>query len=186
VVWLTPCSITHQPSTQSRLPKAVCYQLLAVIVIWLFFITPALALPNVSSEELIRQSREYDGQIVIYRGEVIGDVMVRGDSAWINVANDGIAMGVFLDAEAVRQIKFTGSYRSVGDKVEIEGPFYRAGTKHGGEMHIEAQTIKVISTGYEKQHVINTHRLWVAVFLSLIALSLFVLDKYLKKKRESD
>ncbi|MDI6605929.1 MAG: hypothetical protein QME65_02145, partial [Candidatus Omnitrophota bacterium] len=39
----------------------------------------------VSSTELIENAQAYDGKRVAYAGEVIGDIMRRGNFAWLNV-----------------------------------------------------------------------------------------------------
>ena len=48
--------------------------------------------------------------MIVYAGEVIGDVMVRGDFVWVNINDGENAIGVWLDKELAREIQFTGSY----------------------------------------------------------------------------
>jgi len=64
-----------------------------LILIILFLIFGALGqrmafAQSLSSSELIRNAKEYDGKLIVYSGEVIGDVMLRGEFAWVNI-NDG-------------------------------------------------------------------------------------------------
>jgi hypothetical protein len=102
---------------------------------------------SISSTELINNSRQYDGITVVFAGEVIGDVMLRGDFAWVN-ANDGEnAIGIWMSKDLAGTIKFTGSYHSNGDRLEITGVFHRNCTQHGGDMDIHTQGIRIISPG---------------------------------------
>ena len=79
-----------------------------------------------SSNELINNAAKYDGKIVIYQGEVIGDIMVRGQYSWINVYDSSSAIGVWIKTSLVKNIKYTGSYKFKGDIVGITGIFRRA------------------------------------------------------------
>jgi hypothetical protein len=102
---------------------------------------------SVSSTELINNAKKYDGQAVVYSGEVIGDVMMRGDSAWINVNDGQNAVGIWLGKEQAQAIKFTGSYRYNGDQIEVSGVFNRNCSQHGGDMDIHAQEVRITKTG---------------------------------------
>ncbi|MGD9014947.1 MAG: DNA-binding protein, partial [Candidatus Omnitrophota bacterium] len=62
---------------------------------WFFVLLFVLGILNfncyaepVSSTELIENAKSYDGQQVVYEGEVIGEVMHRRDGVWVNI-NDG-------------------------------------------------------------------------------------------------
>jgi hypothetical protein len=110
--------------------------------------SPAVCLAGqISSTELINNAKEYDGKSVVYVGEAVGDVMVRGDFAWVNVNDGENAIGVWLNKESAGEIQFTGSYHSKGDRLEITGVFQRNCIQHGGDMDIHAQGIRKISPG---------------------------------------
>ena len=49
-----------------------------------------------TSLELINNAKQYDGKTVNYKGEVIGEVMVRGDYAWLHVNDGTIAIGIWV------------------------------------------------------------------------------------------
>lgn len=121
---------------------------------WLFFIlafcvlsfTYAHAQP-LSSVELIKNSRLYEGKTVVFAGEVIGDVMLRSDYAWVNL-NDGTnAIGVWVERSLASQIHNSGSYKSRGDWIEVVGLFNRSCLQHGGDLDIHAQSLRKLSTG---------------------------------------
>lgn len=102
---------------------------------------------SAASAELINKAKNYDGKVVVYTGEAIGDVMIRGDFAWVNVNDGENAIGIWMDKELAQKIKFTGSFQSKGDRLEITGTFQRNCTKHGGDLDIHAQEIRTISHG---------------------------------------
>lgn len=138
-----------------------------------------------TSTELIENSKEYDQQIVNYRGEVVGEVMVRGNSAWINV-NDGVsAIGVWTPVDLVKEIKFAGDYKYRGDRVEITGILNRACSEHGGDLDIHAQGIIIFKPGHEIYRPLNRSRLNLSLILFGISFILIGLNVYFKKKRIS-
>jgi len=102
---------------------------------------------SISSTELINNARFYDGKVVTYEGEVIGDIMGRGEYAWINVNDGQSAIGIWIEKPKTLDILYTGSYRSKGDWIEITGIFQRACPAHGGDLDLHAQKIRKIRSG---------------------------------------
>ncbi|MDD2690051.1 MAG: DNA-binding protein [Candidatus Omnitrophica bacterium] len=100
-----------------------------------------------SSTELINNAKQLDGRTVVYEGEVIGDIMVRGNYAWLNVNDADNAIGIWMNAALIKDIVYSGSYKSAGDIVEIVGVFHRACPEHGGDLDIHAQGLRKISSG---------------------------------------
>lgn len=138
----------------------------------LFFCAVCYA-PPLSSTELINKAKEYDGQSVVYTGEVIGDVMVRGDFAWLNLNDGENAIAIWLDKEAAKEIQFTGSYRAKGDQLEVTGVFHRACIQHGGDLDIHAQGIRKIAPGQTVERELNlTKRNIAFILLGILCLVL--------------
>ena len=81
-----------------------------VISLILLCSTVCFAQP-VSSTELINSAKQYDGKTVVYTGEVIGDIMIRGDYAWINLWDGKNAIGIWVRKDLVKDITYTGSYK---------------------------------------------------------------------------
>lgn len=134
-----------------------------------------------SSTELINNAKLYDGKIVSYEGEVIGDVMVRKENAWANI-NDGVnAIGVWINASLVKNITYEGSYKSVGDRVEVSGIFHRACLEHGGDLDIHALTLRKINLGRLKQERVNPDKRNQAFILFGVLISVWILS-LLKRK----
>jgi len=135
----------------------------------------ALFAQGVSSTDLINNARQYDGKSVAYEGEVIGEVMLRGQYAWVNV-NDGTnAIGVWLDKDLTRDIVHTGNYRTKGDWVVVEGVFSRSCTLHGGDLDIHAQQLRKTTPGKIVNERLNiSKRNLVIVLLGLLCLVLIL------------
>lgn len=119
----------------------------------LFCILLSVPLPcfaqSISSSELIKNARTYDGKAVVFQGEVIGEVMQRGSYAWVNVYDGENALGVWMPEGMSRDIQYAGGYKRKGDTIEVTGVFRRACLEHGGDLDIHAQAIRKISPGRE-------------------------------------
>lgn len=100
-----------------------------------------------SVAEILKDPKSFDGKTIVFEGEVIGDVMRRGNFAWVNVYNYDDALGVWMSASLAAGIDYTGSYREIGDKIEVVGVFHRACPEHGGDMDLHAQGMRRISCG---------------------------------------
>ena len=103
----------------------------------------------VTSTELIEGALALNGKAITYRGEVIGDILYRGDRAWINVSDGANAIGCYIPASEADKIDRVGRYRIVGDTVELTGIFHRDCPEHGGDLDIHADTIIVLKKGHE-------------------------------------
>jgi len=124
---------------------------------------------QISSTELINNAAKYDGKSVVYAGEAVGDVMARGDFAWVNINDGDNAIGVWLSKESAGEIRYTGSYNCLGDEVEITGVFQRNCTQHGGDMDIHAQGIRKINPGRAViEELDKTKRNFVFILLALL------------------
>jgi hypothetical protein len=127
--------------------KQKVYSLLfALLTVHCTLYTICYAQP-ISSTELIKNAKLYDGKTVVYEGEVIGDIMQRGAYAWVNINDGQNAIGVWAAVPLVKAIVYTGSYQSKGDIVEITGIFQRSCAEHGGDLDIHAQALRKISSG---------------------------------------
>jgi len=144
---------------------------------------PALAAgkaEEVSTADLLNEWEKYDGQEVIFKGEAVGDVMRRGDYAWITVNDDfysrearleagelrggNSGMGIWLPIEEADKIKKLGRYGTVGDFVEVRGVFSANCLEHGGDFDIHASTLKVIDPGRDLDASPDTGKYLAALF----------------------
>ncbi|MBS3908648.1 MAG: DNA-binding protein [Actinobacteria bacterium] len=141
----------------------------------------ATALAAVSSTELIENSRAYDGTVIEFQGEAIGDVMVRGESGWVNLHDGDNAIGIWAPASELRKIKTAGDYNSIGDRVLVEGRFYMACPTHDGEFDIHAERLTVVEAGARVTHPVEPGKLIAAAVLAPVALALFLFERYRRR-----
>jgi hypothetical protein len=150
---------------------------IAFLVVLMLLVQPAEA---ESIRELIENSKTFDGKTVTVRGEVIG-ILKKENTAWINLLENGWAIGVFLRREQAENISVIGDYRHIGDIVEITGIFHMSCQAHGGDLDIHAENLAIISTGQEIRRLPNP----LTVLLSSILLAaLIYLAYYMKKLRK--
>jgi hypothetical protein len=142
-------------------------------------IASAGSVSTVKSDDLINNAKEYDKKEVVYSGEVIGDIMQRGEYAWINVYDGSNSIGIWITYDEAKKIKYTGSYRYKGDIVEVTGIFNRACPEHGGDFDIHAKSMIVKKEGSEVKREINLTILYIAIAIFLIAagINLFIYKK---------
>ena len=122
--------------------------ILCVFVLLLLPVAASAAATIITSTDCIERAFDLDGQTVLYTGEVIGDVMPRGEYAWVNVSDGANAIGVWISKDMLGMISVAGRYGSVGDSLQITGVFHRACQEHGGDMDIHAQQMIVMEVGH--------------------------------------
>lgn len=155
-----------------------------VLVMIFGLIAPIAYAQSISSSDLINNAKQYDGKAVDYRGEVIGDIMIRGQYAWININDGQNAIGIWAAKTLIEDIAYKGSYTFKGDEVEIAGIFHRSCPEHGGDLDIHAQSIRKIASGRQISESLDLNKLRSALLLSGI-LILFLLLDLLARKRYS-
>lgn len=133
-----------------------------------------------TSQELIERAKEYDGKTISYLGEAIGDVMYRGDFAWVNVNDGSNAIGIWVKKDLAERITLTGSYKFIGDTILVEGRFNRSCLEHGGDLDIHADSLTIIKNGSKVEEKINVYK--IIAGLAFMAIVLFLgLLRFLRK-----
>jgi hypothetical protein len=148
----------------------------------LFFITLAIhsrcwAQGIISSTELINNAKLYDGKTVVYEGEVIGDVMVRQDYAWVNLSDGTNAIGVWIPKSLTKDILYEGSYKSKGDWLEVTGTFSRSCSQHGGDLDIHAQAIRKTGSGRALAERLNLGKRNIFLVLTVMLCLILILRR---------
>ena len=161
--------------------KIYLFLLLALIVRLSFFSSPLYATTIYTSDMLINQSNQLDGKAIYFKGEVVGDILRRGNFCWINVYDGSQAIGIYCRTEMVKYIKFVGDYKHTGDTLEIRGIFHKSCKQHGGELDIHAKQIRIIKTGAKREHPLSKPRLYLAILLLLCISLVLWLYIYLKR-----
>jgi hypothetical protein len=137
-----------------------------------------------TSLDLINNAKQYDNKTVNYKGEAIGEVMVRGDHAWVHV-NDGIiAIGIWAPKAMTDDIRHVGDYHQKGDIVDVSGTFHRACPEHGGDLDIHASEIKTITSGSLVNHPVGRKKVHVTTYSIILVLLTLALNKLFKSKNK--
>lgn len=142
------------------------------MVLFYLLFTITVYAKDIDSSSLINNAKFYDGKEVSYTGEVIGNVMKRGNYAWINVFDGSNAIGIWIPYTESKKIETTGSYNYKGDTIKVSGIFNRACSEHGGEFDIHSNEIEIMKKGSIIFRPVSTGKKYITIALSLVA-SLF-------------
>ena len=160
--------------------KMIGFGMLLLAIFWVFSGSECFGSEKVLLNDLIEDSKRMDQKKVIVSGEVIGEALERGEFSWINI-NDGTnAIGIWVDKKQVEQIKYYGSYHTVGDKISVEGIFNRGCKVHGGDVDIHAEQLQVVKRGHTVVYPIAKEKIIAAIGISLLAVG--VVYGYFVKK----
>ncbi len=155
--------------------------LLLSFVICLFYFSAVFS-QQIQIKDLLNTPWVYDGQEVIVRGEVIGNVMKRKDGVWFNVLDETGAMGIWT--ESLDVYLQGGSYNRTGTIVLVKGFFNRACPKHGGQIDIHSNEIDIISDSTERQHPLDKGKLKILTLLGILFLVAIVFNFILIARRK--
>jgi|GEM_PF-453062 len=158
--------------------------------------------PNeITSTTLIENPERFEGEIVTFMGEVIGERMLRGDhGAWIHLNDDpymfhdttegallsgyntGMAIWV-VEGWRTDAIEYYGAYRMNGDIVKVTGVFNGACSEHGGDIDIHATTVEIVQSGHTTPGSVDSWKPLLAGFLLVMAALMYMLNR-LSARRE--
>lgn len=167
--------IKNQPS---KIIFVLCF-LLAIFGLWM----TASHAEIVSVEDLIRYPSLYNREKVEIQGEVVGDIMRRGEYSWINIQDGEYAIGVWVLASLTKDIKFSGSYSAKGAIVSIVGTFNRNCPIHGSDFDIHAESLVIKSNGKFLDRPISDKKIQLILYLGALALCLSLLSALRKKRK---
>lgn len=129
----------------------------------------------VSSSELISKAKQYDKATVQYEGELIGDILSRGEFAWLNIHDGENAIGVWARRSMLGRVKLGGGYEQVGDTLNVTGIFNRSCREHGGGLDIHAQNIVLVKEGARiYRHIEQKKIMWLGLLLGVLACMLTI------------
>jgi hypothetical protein len=135
----------------------------------------------------------WNGKTVTFHGEAIGEVMVRGEYAWIHLNDDAYmlqnveegaklqgynsGMAVWVPSALTRRIDTYGDYQHEGSIVEVQGVFNGACKEHGGDMDIHATSLKMLRPGHVVDDPVPPWKAALAAALVALAALLFWLER---------
>lgn len=138
---------------------------------------PAAETVAAQSSELVEKARLLDGKKILFEGEAIGDPLLRGDHAWVNVLGDAYAIGIWMTGRDKSGIFRYGSWASSGDRVSIMGTFHRACPEHGGDMDIHADSVTITGRGVPSVHGSTLPEIACALLFLILSAFSYVLWK---------
>jgi len=146
-----------------------------ILLCTLHFTQYSASAQPISSDELINNAKLFDGKSVVYIGEVVGDIMIRGEYAWINLLDGKNAIGIWIGKDLVKDIAYTGSYKFKGDLVEASGVFHRACLQHGGDLDLHAQSLTKRIAGRPTQEIPNVRKGNIVILLLGVLVLIWIL-----------
>ncbi len=163
--------------------KVKSYIFIAMAFVALIFSVSICYAHPLTSLDLINNAKQYDNKTVSYQGEAIGEVMVRGDHAWLHV-NDGIiAVGIWAPKIMTDDIRYIGDYQHKGDVVEVAGTLHRACSEHGGDFDIHASEIKKITSGCSISQPVSKKKIRIGAYSLMFVMLFMALERLLQKNR---
>lgn len=164
--------------------EKIIYKIIGIILCSCLFIIPVQA-EALTIATLIAHPSDYDGKEITLAGEAIGELLERGDMAWVNINDGTSAMGIYISREQAEQINLWGNYKQRGDQVQITGTFHKTYNEQGGDMAIEGQSLEVIAAGYKVEHPVGIGRIVALIILVPLAGGIgFVNFKKARKEKE--
>ncbi len=138
---------------------------------------------EVSINDLIENAKEYDGKEVVLEGEVIGDILDRGEDVWVNISDgNNSAIGIYMSKELSAVITTTGNYKTSGDRIRIVGIFQRACKDHGGDLDVHGSSVELVSKGKANDISYPSYYPYIAVgLITLTTVLCYITFKRLKK-----
>lgn len=148
-----------------------------------------------TSGEILGCPVAFDGLIVSYAGEVVGDVLRRDGGSWLLVNDDAYALvtgplgatgtpsgtnsglAVWVPSPLDRQVDQAGRAQLRGDVIEVVGEVRRADPQDGGGLTVRADELEVIAEAVEVDVPVHWRQVWVAVGLAAVAIAVAVRDR---------
>ena len=142
---------------------------------------------RVTSSEVIECPEAFDGQVVTYVGEVIGDVLRRDEGAWVLMNDDDYALevgpldshgefrgynsglSVWLEGDLVELAEQPGGPRWRGDVLRIDAVVHRADPADGGGLTLRAFDAEVLAPAEPLSRPVNRPQAVAAVVLAILA-----------------
>lgn len=156
---------------------------------------------EVTSNQLYDCPQTYDGQVVRYRGEVIGAVLHRDDGAWVHLNDDIYAdvlgplpahrdyrggnagVGVFVSHEVADAIEWVGGPDTRGDVLQIRGVFRRVDPASAEVAVIRAETAQIADRGGRFDQDPLRDRRFAALAAAAVAVAVTVVERVARRRQ---
>lgn len=156
---------------------------------------------RIASSEVMACPDAFDGYVVVFVGEVVGDVLHRDGGAWVLANDDAYALevgplsghtdyeggntglSVWLPEEQAHLVDEPGNADRRGDVVRVRGVVHRADPEDGGGLTLRAIDTRVVVEAQYLERPINRVQLWVALALVLLAATAVALERRAARRR---
>ncbi len=164
--------------------------------------TLPLPVGRVSSTQAVSCPRLFDGRVVEYVGEVIGDVLRRDGGAWVLMNDDAYALDagplplqhgqfagtnsgltVWLPDALVELVEQPGNHDWRGTVLVVRGRLLRTDPADGGGLTIRARQGEVLAEAVRLPHPIHPGQAIAAGLAASAAVGLLLLDRMRHGKR---
>lgn len=157
--------------------------LLTIIFLSALFTISAVATETTSINSLIDKSLLLNNTTVTVEGEAIGEVLERGDYAWVNISDGTNAIGIWLKMSDAEKVKHFGDFKHIGDTIRITGTFSSNCSEHGGDVDIHCNSFELVKAGHAvKDEVSNTKLITAAILFCLALIVGFICRKIVRKE----
>ncbi|NQU73558.1 MAG: DNA-binding protein [Candidatus Omnitrophica bacterium] len=155
-----------------------------IFILLILGVTTTANAEVISSTELIENARKYDKKTIEYQGEVVGDVMARGDFAWVNLHDGKKAIGAYGRRSPIYNlVRYKGGYNYKGDILQVKGVFHRACRQHGGDLDIHVVNFIKVREGFRVLHPIKQEEVVGAMGLFIVAAGFAILCAIRAKRK---
>lgn len=161
-------------------------QLLFTAAAFVAVASPAQASEEVTVSQLVAESLELTGVVVIVEGELVGDYGFRDDgSMWTQLNGDtyalvpllqskrpaggNIGVGIRVPAELAEGLDPPGGYRSRGPLVRVTGMWVHHSDDRQGESFLRVESLEIIEPGLPLHESANVWTVAIGLVLVLAA-----------------
>lgn len=156
----------------------MCKNFKIIILIFIFALSLAVTCnaSNVTDiNQLVENAAALDKSEVLVQGELIGEVLERGEYSWININDTTNSIGIWVKQDDINQFQFYGDYKHKGDIAKVTGTFYKACTEHGGDLDIHCSNIEIAEKGYVVIEELSSIKVIIAAVLIIVTMLILAL-----------
>lgn len=144
---------------------------------------------RVQASQVFRCPAAFEDMPVTFAGEVVGELLPRGDGAWAQINDDAYALevgplvghrerqgfnsglAVWLPDGLHERVETVGRPAQRGDVVLVRGTIHRTDPDDGGGLTLRADELVVVSEGFTIDDPLHLPQLIVAIVLGLLAVA---------------
>jgi len=156
---------------------------------------------RVSSTAVVECPDIFDGEPVVYVGEVVGDILRRDGGAWVLVNDDGYALeagpagssgrllgqnsglSVWLPDPMVDELSHAGGAGFRGDVIQVSGTIRRVDPADGGGLTLRAASMQIVAEAETAHTPLNGGQLVLALGLVTIVAALVLVERRVAAER---